>query len=91
MEDLDTVMSGIQTTGRGVNVQCSTLGAMEALMEFLRTSKIPVSGVSLGLIAWIAWAEVFGDKGKHARSAVGLSALPGNVCIEVEMVVEVAD
>ena len=48
MEDLDTVMSGIQTTGRGVNVQCSTLGAMEALMEFLRTSKIPVSGVSLG-------------------------------------------
>ena len=48
MEDLDTVMSGIQTTGRGVNVQCSTLGAMEALMEFLRTSKIPVSGVALG-------------------------------------------
>ena len=32
--------------------------------------------------------EIFGDKGKHARSAVGLSALPGNVCIEVEMVVE---
>ena len=34
--------------------------------------------------------EIFGDKGKHARSAVGLSALPGNVCIEVEMVVEVS-
>ncbi|MCX8214490.1 MAG: RidA family protein, partial [SAR202 cluster bacterium] len=34
--------------------------------------------------------EIFGDKGKHARSAVGLSSLPGNVCIEVEMVVEVS-
>ena len=34
--------------------------------------------------------EIFGDKGKHARSAVGLAALPGNVCIEVEMVVEVS-
>jgi enamine deaminase RidA (YjgF/YER057c/UK114 family) len=34
--------------------------------------------------------EIFGDKGRHARSAVGLSALPGNVCIEVEMVVEVS-
>ena len=34
--------------------------------------------------------EIFGDKGRHARSAVGLSALPANVCIEVEMVVEVS-
>jgi len=34
--------------------------------------------------------EIFGDKGKHARSAVGLAALPANVCIEVEMVVEVS-
>ena len=35
--------------------------------------------------------EVFGDKGKHARSAVGMAALPLNVPVEVEMVVEVAD
>ena len=34
--------------------------------------------------------EVFGDKGRHARSAVGMAALPGDVCVEIEMVVEVS-
>ena len=32
---------------------------------------------------------VFGDKGKHARSAVGMVALPRNLAVEIEMVVEV--
>ncbi len=35
--------------------------------------------------------QVFGDKGKHARSAVGMAALPANWAIEIEMVVEVED
>ena len=34
--------------------------------------------------------EVFGDKGRHARSAVGMASLPNNVCIEIEMIVEVS-
>lgn len=33
--------------------------------------------------------EVLGDAGRHARSAVGVAALPLNVPVEVEMVVEV--
>ena len=33
--------------------------------------------------------EVFGDKGKHARSAVGMVSLPSNIAVEVEVVVEV--
>ena len=33
--------------------------------------------------------EVFGDAGKHARSAVGVSVLPLDVPVEVEIVVEV--
>ena len=33
--------------------------------------------------------KVFGDKGKHARSAVGTNALPLGVCVEIEMVVRV--
>jgi enamine deaminase RidA (YjgF/YER057c/UK114 family) len=34
--------------------------------------------------------EVFGEAiGKHARSAVGMAALPGNAAVEVEMIVEV--
>ena len=36
------------------------------------------------------FVEVFGDKGRHARSAVGVVALPGNVCVEIEMIVEIA-
>jgi enamine deaminase RidA (YjgF/YER057c/UK114 family) len=34
--------------------------------------------------------EVFGDAGAHARSAVGVSELPLNVPVEVELIVEVA-
>lgn len=32
---------------------------------------------------------VFGDKGKHARSAVGMGALPFNFAVEIDLVVEV--
>ncbi len=32
---------------------------------------------------------VFGEKGKHARSAVGMCSLPMNMAVEVELVVEV--
>ncbi|MEP9355908.1 RidA family protein [Xanthobacter sp. KR7-65] len=36
------------------------------------------------------FVEVLGDKGRHARSAVGIAALPFNAAVEVEAVVEVA-
>ncbi len=35
--------------------------------------------------------EVFGEKGRHARSAVGMAALPNNIPVEIEMIVEVED
>jgi enamine deaminase RidA (YjgF/YER057c/UK114 family) len=35
--------------------------------------------------------EVFGDRGKHARAAVGMYALPRNIAVEIEMIVEVED
>ncbi|MEE8370619.1 MAG: RidA family protein [Sphingomonadales bacterium] len=34
--------------------------------------------------------EVFGEKGRHARAAVGVESLPGNVPVELEGVFEVA-
>jgi enamine deaminase RidA (YjgF/YER057c/UK114 family) len=34
--------------------------------------------------------SVFGERGQHARSAVGVAALPGDAPVEVEIVVEVA-
>jgi enamine deaminase RidA (YjgF/YER057c/UK114 family) len=36
------------------------------------------------------FAEVFGDAGQHARSAVGVAALPLDAPVEVELIVEVS-
>ena len=33
--------------------------------------------------------EVFGNRGKHARSAVGMAALPLGIAVEIELIVEV--
>lgn len=33
--------------------------------------------------------KIFGENGKHARSAVGMNSLPSNIAVEVEMIVEV--
>jgi enamine deaminase RidA (YjgF/YER057c/UK114 family) len=35
--------------------------------------------------------EVFGEKGKHARSAIGVNELPRNIPVEIEMIVEVSN
>ena len=48
MGDLEHLLSKVSKTGRGVSVQASTLGSLEALLEFLRVSKIPVSTISIG-------------------------------------------
>lgn len=33
--------------------------------------------------------EIFGDKGKHSRTALGAAALPLNVAVEINLIVEV--
>lgn len=35
--------------------------------------------------------EIFGEKGKHSRTAMGAAALPLNVSVEINMVIEVED
>ena len=55
-ERLQTVMSSFKTKDRGVFVQASTLGSLEALLAFLKDSKIPVSNSSIipfRLMLWI--------------------------------------
>lgn len=46
--DLVTLMSRVEKTGRGVSVQASTLGSLEALLDFLKDCKIPVAQVGIG-------------------------------------------
>ncbi|OQR97320.1 eukaryotic translation initiation factor 5B [Achlya hypogyna] len=50
MSDLSNIMDSVNATKRGVMVQASTLGALEALLEFLRTCDppIPVACVNIG-------------------------------------------
>ncbi|KAH8115780.1 hypothetical protein DFH11DRAFT_1688413 [Phellopilus nigrolimitatus] len=48
MSDLTTLLNSIDKSGRGVCVQASTLGSLEALLDFLGVSKIPVSGINIG-------------------------------------------
>jgi enamine deaminase RidA (YjgF/YER057c/UK114 family) len=35
--------------------------------------------------------EIFGDKGKHSRTALGAAALPLNVAVEINLIVEIED
>jgi enamine deaminase RidA (YjgF/YER057c/UK114 family) len=35
-------------------------------------------------------AEVFGDKGRHARSAFGVAQVPMGACVEIELIAEIA-
>ncbi|KAF6199286.1 hypothetical protein GE061_007312 [Apolygus lucorum] len=46
--ELKHALSSIKMAERGVYVQASTLGSLEALLEFLRTSKIPYSNIRIG-------------------------------------------
>ena len=48
MSDLESLLGKVTKTGRGVSVQASTLGSLEALLEFLKVSKIPVANISIG-------------------------------------------
>lgn len=60
------------------------LGMVNGTPEFADQPKV-INGYSDLMVA------VFGEKGKHARSAVGMNALPGNIAVEVEVIVEVED
>ena len=50
MADLTDLFESVDKSGKGVCVQASTLGSLEALLSFLKDSKIPVAGINLGPI-----------------------------------------
>lgn len=58
------------------------LGMVNCHSDFTDHPKV-INGCSDLLVA------VFGDKGKHARSAVGMNSLPMNTSVEIEIIVEV--
>ncbi|MDC6350362.1 RidA family protein [Zeaxanthinibacter sp. PT1] len=58
------------------------LGMVNAQPDFTEHSSV-INGFSDLMVA------VFGEKGKHARAAVGMGSLPGNIAVEIELIVEV--
>lgn len=60
------------------------LGMVNAVPEFGNHPEV-INGFSDLMV------EVFGDRGKHARAAVGMGSLPRNIAVEIEMIVEVED
>lgn len=48
MSDLADLMKSLDKSGKGVSVQASTLGSLEALLAFLKQSKIPVFNINIG-------------------------------------------
>jgi enamine deaminase RidA (YjgF/YER057c/UK114 family) len=57
------------------------LGMVNAISTFEQHPQV-INGCSDLMV------EVFGENGKHARSAVGMCSLPKNIAVEIEMIVE---
>jgi enamine deaminase RidA (YjgF/YER057c/UK114 family) len=60
------------------------LGMVNSAPDFTDQPKV-INGASDLLV------EIFGDRGRHARSAVGMASLPGGIPVEIEMIVELGD
>ena len=58
------------------------LGMVNAVPGFTDQPKV-INGCS------DLFVEVFGERGKHARSAVGMGSLPNNIPVEIEVIVEI--
>ena len=78
--NLKSVIGDLDKVTRVVKV----LGMVNADPEFTSPPAV-INGCSDLLV------ELFGERGRHARSAVGMAALPNAIPVEIEMVVEVAD
>lgn len=80
LEALKASVGNLNNVKRVVKV----LGMVNAVPEFDNHSQV-INGFSDLMV------EVFGENGKHARSAIGLGSLPRNIPVEVEMIVEMKD
>jgi enamine deaminase RidA (YjgF/YER057c/UK114 family) len=78
---LATVKSSIGNLDKVKRI-VKVLGMVNSTEDFKDQPKV-MNGASDLLV------EIFGEKGKHARSAVGVSSLPNGVPVEIEMILEV--
>eukprot|EP01113_Clastostelium_recurvatum_P046502 TRINITY_DN8160_c0_g1_i2.p1 TRINITY_DN8160_c0_g1~~TRINITY_DN8160_c0_g1_i2.p1 ORF type:complete len:165 (+),score=26.92 TRINITY_DN8160_c0_g1_i2:28-495(+) len=82
MTGLSQIKASIGNLDKVVRV-VKVVGFVNAAQGFTDMPKV-INGASDLLVS------IFGEKGKHARSAVGVAELPLNVAVEIEMIVEIA-
>lgn len=58
------------------------LGMVNAVPEFADHPKV-IDGCSQLMI------DIFGERGRHARSAIGVGSLPGNMTVEIEAIIRI--
>ena len=73
------------------------LGSLDAVSRVLRLTGFVASAPGFGEQPYVIngaselMEQVFGDAGRHARSAIGVAELPFGAPVEVELIVEVAE
>ena len=96
--DLSTEDAYKVARGVGLNLLASTRSVLGSLDRVRRVVKVlgmvnsaPGFGDQPKVINGFSdlMVEVFGDDGRHARSAVGMAELPSNIPVEIEMILEV--
>ena len=83
---LNALAAAVSVTGRlsAIKRIVKVTGFVASAPDFTGQSQV-INGASELLL------EVFGEAGRHARSAVGMAALPLNAPVEVELIAEVSD
>mgnify|MGYP005851096897 CR=1 FL=1 len=80
LANMKAVLGDLDRVRRIVKV----LGMVNAAPDFTDHPRV-INGCSDLMV------QVFGDNGRHARSAVGMGSLPFQIPVEIEMIVEVGD
>ena len=78
LANIQAVIGSLDRVERVVKV----LGMVNCTPDFNEHPKV-INGFS------DLFVEIFGERGRGARSAVGMVALPGQIAVEVEMILEV--
>lgn len=95
--DLETAKAAARLCGLSLIAQIkAAVGDLDAVTRIVKLGGFVQAGPGFFEIPQVVngcsdlMVEVFGDKGRHARSAVGVYRLPMNFAVEVDAVVEVA-
>jgi enamine deaminase RidA (YjgF/YER057c/UK114 family) len=94
--DLETAKRAARLCGINLISQMKAmLGDLDGVMRVVKLGGFVQAGPNFFEIPQVVngcsdlMVEVFGDKGKHARSAVGVYRLPMNFAVEVDAIVEI--